>query len=56
MDIKRLILIITGVVIFGILMGLKDSIPNIWARAAIAAVAGAVFSVMLIIAFRHRKN
>lgn len=44
-DIARLVL---GVVLFGILMGIRPEFPSVWARALVAGCAGGVLALAIV--------
>jgi uncharacterized membrane protein len=50
---RRILSLILGIVIFGVLMGIRDDLPNRWQRTLAAAAAGGVIAVSIII---YRKT
>lgn len=50
MNNQRLLRIALGVIIFGVVMSMRELVPGIWLRALIAAIAGGIFGYMLILA------
>ena len=52
----RIVVILVGCICFGVGMGFRESFDSMWVRAAIAAVAGAVLGVTIIVAMRKRSE
>ena len=49
----RIFSAILGIVVFGVLMGIRDDLPDRWQRILAAAVAGGVFALTINI---YRKS
>lgn len=54
-NLYKIILIIVLAVVFGALMGYRASLPFVWQRAIIAAVAGGVLGWLLSYLIARRK-
>lgn len=44
---KRLVLMVLGIVIFGLLMGVRQDLPEFWMRVGVAMVAFAIFGLVI---------
>lgn len=48
----RLVLMVLGIVIFGLLMGVRDEFPALWMRVGVAMVAFAIYGLVISAACR----
>ena len=48
MNTARVVRLVVGVVVFGLLMGMRPGFESRWARSLVAGVAGAVLAVCIL--------
>lgn len=55
MSTARVFRFVIGVVIFGLLMGLRPEFESIWTRSLVAAVAAAILAICILPLRREKK-
>ena len=45
---------VLGIMIFALLMGIRQDLPSLWMRVLAAACAGAAFAILVILPLRKR--
>ena len=53
---KRVVIVILGIIVFGMLMALREEAGSLWLRAGIAAAAAACLLISLMFARQSRSH
>jgi hypothetical protein len=55
LSVSRVIRFMTGVIVFGVLMGMRPEFESRWARSLVAGIAAAVLAICML-PMRRRKQ